>query len=143
MVALPFSRLNNKVSKPLEIQHVEFPQTIGQHIRKKRAQLRLLQKEVAEQIGVSEDSITYWENERAIPQIQFYPKIVQFLEYVPFEIDSESIGGKIKAYRLKNGLSHKKLGKMFEVDASTVGAWESGKSKPKPEMREKLNALLA
>jgi transcriptional regulator with XRE-family HTH domain len=140
--ALPFSRLNNKVLKPLEIQHVERPITIGQHIRKKRAQLRLTQKYVAEKIGVSEDSITFWENERVIPQIQFYPKIVEFLGYEPFEFDIITLGGKVKTYRLRNGLSHKQLGKILQVDASTVGAWEANTSQPKNESFRKLKELL-
>lgn len=142
MVALPFSRLNANVPKPLEIQHVANPQTLGQHIRKKRAQLRIMQKEVALQIGVSEDCITNWENERSIPQIQFFPKIVQFLGYNPFEIGNQTLGEKIKAYRLKNGLSHRKLGKIFEVDASTIGAWESGQSVPRITAYKKLKTLL-
>lgn len=142
MVALPFSRLHSKVPKPLEIQHVANPQTIGQHLRKKRAQLRIMQKEVAFQIGVSEDCITNWENERSFPQIQFYPKIVHFLRYLPFEIGSETLGGKIKTYRNLNGLSHKQMGKILSVNASTIGAWESGKSKPRPEIRKKLKALF-
>jgi len=142
MVALPFSRLTTNVAKPLEIQHVDNPQTLGQHIRKKRAQLRIMQKEVALRIDVSEDCITNWENERSIPQIQFYPRIVQFLGYNPFEYGSETLGQKIKTYRNLNGLSHKQMGKLLSVNASTIGAWESGKSKPKNAAHKKLKALL-
>ena len=101
-----------------------------------------MQKEVAIKIGVSEDCITNWENERSIPQIQFYPKIVLFLEYNPFEFGNKTFGEKIKAYRLKNGLSHKRLGKIFKVDASTIGAWESGLCLPRKERRQKFNALF-
>lgn len=83
-----------------------------------------MQKEVAKLIGVSEDCITYWENGRSEPQIQFIPYIIKFLGYMPLEIDISTLGGKIKDYRVRNGLSHKKMGKLFGVDATTIAAWE-------------------
>lgn len=89
-----------------------------------------MQKEVAKLIGVSEDCITYWENGRSEPQIQFMPYIIEFLGYIPIEVDTSTAGGKIKAYRIMHGLSHKKMGKLFEVDATTIGAWEAEKYKP-------------
>lgn len=85
---------------------------------------KLMQKEVAKLIGVSEDCITYWENGRSEPQIQFMPYIIKFLEYVPITIDTSTIGGKIKEHRLKHGYSFKRMGEVLGVDASTVLAWE-------------------
>lgn len=92
---------------------------------------KLLQKDVAKLIGVSEDCITYWENGRSEPQIQFMPKIIEFLGYMSVDIDISTLGGRIKSYRIQHGLSYKKMGKLLGVDASTVGAWEKGISKPK------------
>lgn len=61
------------------------PKTIGDLIRNRRIELNLFQKEVAEIIGVSEDCITYWENERSIPQKRHLSKITSFLGYNPFQ----------------------------------------------------------
>jgi DNA-binding XRE family transcriptional regulator len=51
---------------PLEKQQLsgypEFPIIVGEHIRKKRMDLGLLQREVAEIIGVTESSIWNWEH---------------------------------------------------------------------------------
>ncbi len=85
----------------------------------------LLQKEVAKIVGVSEDCITYWENGRSEPQIQFMPYIIEFLGYMPIELNTSTLGGKIKAYRIKHGLSHKRMGKILGVDGSTIGVWET------------------
>jgi len=63
--------------------------------------------------GVSEDTITYWENGRAEPQIHLYPKVIEFLRYFPLEIDTSTFGGNIKKYRYRHGLSHKVLGKVL------------------------------
>ena len=101
----------------------------------------LLQKDVAEIIAVSEDCITNWENGRSEPQIQFMSYIIEFLGYIPIEIDTSTFAGKIKKYRIKNGLSHKKMGKLLGVDASTVGAWEKNCVKITRHMEEKFENL--
>jgi len=66
------------------------PQTIGEHIRKKRMDNRLMQSEVANIIGVSEESIWNWEN-RTQPHMRYLPKITKFLGYIPLKstINSE------------------------------------------------------
>ena len=43
------------------------PKTIGEHIRKKRMDCRRMQSDVANIIGVSEESIWNWENGRTKP----------------------------------------------------------------------------
>ncbi len=43
------------------------PKTIGEHIRKKRMDCRLMQSDVANIIGVSEESIWNWERGRTKP----------------------------------------------------------------------------
>lgn len=93
-------------------------------------------------IGVSEDAVTYWENNKAQPQVHHYPKVIKFLDYFPFDIDSSTLGGKIMDYRLKNGLSHKKMGKLLEVDGATICDWERSITKPKGEYLKKLMELL-
>lgn len=57
--------------------------TIGDHIRKKRIELDIFQKEVAEIIDVSEDCITFWEKGRSSPQKRYLEKIKLFLGYDP------------------------------------------------------------
>jgi DNA-binding XRE family transcriptional regulator len=43
------------------------PETIGEHLRKKRIDNRLMQSEVADIIGVSAESIWNWEKGRTKP----------------------------------------------------------------------------
>jgi len=121
---------------------MESPQTLGEHIRKKRLATGLLQKDVAKEIGVSEDCITFWENGRSIPQVRYYPAIIQFLGYMPFEIAGDTLGGRIRWYRLKQGLSHKRLGKLLSVDASTIRSWEENVTVPNSKNFKKLKELI-
>ncbi|MBB1644568.1 hypothetical protein A9970_11435 [Sphingobacterium sp. UME9] len=127
MHALPCLRFEQKISKPLPVSMPLNPTTLGEHIRKRRMELRLFQKDVAAIFNVSEDCITYWENNRSEPQIQYYPPIIGFLGYCPFELDASTFAGKIKAYRYLNGLTQKRFAKLMNLDPATVGRWENGK----------------
>ena len=105
-------------------------ENLGDHIKKKRFSLALLQKDVAKILNVSEDTVTYWENGRSVPQIQFYPKIIEFLGYTPFSVDTSTLAGRMKRYRMENGVSQEDLGKLVGVNESTVFNWEKGYHKP-------------
>jgi DNA-binding XRE family transcriptional regulator len=141
-VALPFMHVPKTVPILPKIIVLDEYSSIGLHIRKHRIESGLLQREVADMIGVSEDSITNWENGRMEPQIQFGPKIIKFLGYVPIKEEKETLGGRIKYYRFIYGLSHDKLGKLLIVDASTIRSWENGKFNPSENFSKKIELLL-
>lgn len=61
------------------------PITVGDHIRKARIERQLFQREVADIIGISEDCLTNWENNRCSPQNKYKEKITLFLGYTPFK----------------------------------------------------------
>lgn len=104
--------------------------------------LKLFQEDVAKIIGVCTDSVTYWENGRAVPQIHHMPSIIEFLGYNPSSIDTSTLSGKIKAFRIGKGITHKALARILGVDGSTVGAWENEESIPKPKTLKHLLWLL-
>jgi len=93
-------------------------------------------------LEVSEDTVTFWENNRCKPMINHLPAIIQFLGYNPLPLEKETLGGKIKYYRIMNGLSYKTLGKLLKVDASTVGSWENEERIPNPISKKLLMNLL-
>ncbi|MEE1947261.1 transcriptional regulator [Pedobacter sp. KR3-3] len=126
----------------MPISYPEIPVSIGDHIRKKRMDLKLFQKDVAKICGVTEDCITNWEKNRCTPQIQFFPIIIKFLGYLPFEVDNTTFPGRLKAYRLTNGLSQRQLGKVLCVEGSVICSWESGALQPCNENLKKVNDIL-
>jgi transcriptional regulator with XRE-family HTH domain len=126
----------------MPVSYPQIPISIGDNIRKKRMELKLLQKDVAKILGVTEDSITNWEKNRSVPQIHFFPGIINFLGHLPFEIDLTTFSGKIKAYRQINGLSQNKIGEIFKVDGTTVCSWELGENQPHKRMIAKLDSIL-
>ena len=143
MVALPICQITLNAQKPLKKPYPDSLVTIGDHIRQKRLDMNLLQSEVAKQIGVSEDTICYWENNRSNPKVHLIPKIIKFLGYVPFKTDGETIGERIKSYRIKSGLSQKKLSKIWGVDETTIRDWENEKHKPSNKLLKRISKMIS
>jgi transcriptional regulator with XRE-family HTH domain len=112
--------------------------TLGDHIRKKRLDLGLLQREVAQKIGASEASIHNWEIGHATPSINFIPKILKFLGYAPFRMPAGNLGEKIRTYRRALGLSQKALAKQLKIDPTTLARWERGKGTPLKELTDSI-----
>lgn len=86
--------------------------------------------------------ITNWEKNRTVPQIQFFPNIISFLGYIPFEADLTTLSGKLKAHRRINGLSQKQLGKILGVDGTTICSWELKEIQPHKAKFDKLDMML-
>lgn len=139
--ALPFSKLDKNIDKPLGSKLLTNPVTIGEKLKNRRLELGLLQKDVAKIVGVCEDSITIWENNRSEPYVSYYPNIINFLGYVPFEVDVSTLGGQIKMHRFLHGLTQEQLALKLNINESTVYYYENNKHKPLPKTCKKLNRL--
>ena len=113
--------------KPLN--YPKDPQTIGRLILKRRMDLGLSQPQVAKIIGVSTNTITYWETGKSEPSVKYLPKIINFLQKIPFNLPSTVIE-ELKYRRLINGLSQKNLSKELKEDAKAIRMWELGKRRP-------------
>lgn len=131
----------SSLPKPLKYPKELF--SISDHIRKRRLDLKLSQLAVARIIGVTEDTITFWENDRAEPRISIIPALLRFLGYNPYPIDASTFGGKIKEFRYFNGLSKKRLASMLNVDASTITTWEENEFIPSASNYEKVMLFLS
>lgn len=139
--ALPFYSMNTTVKKPLGDRYIASPQSLGDIIRNMRLEKHLFQKELAQLFSVSEETVANWENGNSEPQIQYFPQLISFLGSFPWEIDTNTLGGKIKEYRYKNGLSQKEFGKIMGVNATTIGSWEVGECSPRQLVMEKIRKL--
>jgi DNA-binding XRE family transcriptional regulator len=54
-------------------------------MRRTRLDLGHRQKDVAQIIGVTTDSVTNWEKNRSSPSLLFIPRITRFLSYMPYD----------------------------------------------------------
>ena len=80
----------------------------------------LKQEELAGMWGISTAGLAQWESGVSPPREKYYPKIIEFLGYVPFELEDDSLAAKSKYYRFANGLRQKDLAKLINVDPSTI-----------------------
>ena len=135
--ALPFCHLKLKAQKPIH-GYPKNIKTIGDHIRKKRLDLGLYQKDVAKIIGVSEATIYNWENRRTLePPVSVYPKIFMFLGYVPYD-SMMPFCERLVVWRKSLGLTQREFARQVGLDTGTILRWEKRKTKPGRKAVEKI-----
>ncbi|MBI1807804.1 MAG: transcriptional regulator [Ignavibacteria bacterium] len=135
---MQFCDVTLSAKKPPSVAYPKILRTIGDHLRKKRLDLKLYQKDVAKLLGVTTDTVTNWERNRGGLALRLIPKIIVFLRYDPFRDKTQLPGEKIKYSRKRHGLSIKKLARMLGIDPTTLARWERGES----GLRGKLRTLL-
>ena len=81
--------------------------TLGDHLRKRRLDLGLLQKDVAQRLGVNIDTVTNWELNRTEPALRFIARIIRFLGRMPFDATRGSLPERLRGYRQIFGLPQK------------------------------------
>jgi transcriptional regulator with XRE-family HTH domain len=88
----------------------------------------LFQKQVAEQIGVSDATIFNWERNVTNPPSRQIPQIIRFLGYNPLPAP-KSLAESLIAARQILGLTQKAAAKKLGVDPTTLARWEKGKGR--------------
>jgi transcriptional regulator with XRE-family HTH domain len=137
---LPFCKLTFTASKPSKIP--QNPQTWGEHIKKRRLELKLLQREVATQLGVRTDTILNWEHNWTKPTLRHLPKIMAFLGYDPISNDPKTLGERLLKYRKLCGISQGELAKQIGIDPTTLGRIERNQGKCLPYIFNKVVIFL-
>jgi len=103
--------------------------TLGDHIRKRRLDLGLFQRQVAEQVGVDATCVVNWENNATHPAIRFMPSIIRFLGYNPSP-KPDSLGERLITWRTTLGIRRRAAAKLMGVDEATLARWEKGEREP-------------
>lgn len=97
--------------------------TIGDHVRQQRSERKLLQGNVAKEIGVSEATIGNWEKNRTEPPIALMPAIIMFLGFDPAP-EPVTLADRMRAYRMRAGLSIKEAASRVGVHEDSWAQWE-------------------
>ncbi|HKZ19449.1 MAG TPA: helix-turn-helix transcriptional regulator [Acidimicrobiia bacterium] len=116
--------------------------TLGDHLRKRRLDLGLLQKDVAARLGVTKDTVRNWERNRTEPVARLVPRIVRFLGYLPRRAP-ESFTDRFALYRRSKGLTQRQLAARLGIDPTTVGRWESGRGLPSDRLKRRAELLIS
>jgi len=127
--------------KPLPKAYPKHLKTLGDYIRKKRLDLGLLQKEVAEQLGVDTASVGNWESNEVQPMVHCLPGIIAFLGHNPLP-ETDEVIGKLKRLRRTHGLTQEQLAERLGIDESTIAGWERGETTPLGAYRKLLEDFI-
>jgi len=141
-VALPFCHLAFQTQKPLSGAYPKELRTWGDQLRKRRLDLALTQKDVAQRLGTNEASVWNWEKNRSSPALRFIPRIIAFLGYAPDDTKPQHLGQQIVAFRRLRGLTQKALALRLGVDPSTVAGWERGEHRPSRHLTSIVGRVL-
>lgn len=101
----------------------------------------LLQKEAAQQLGVTPWTVLNWEKGHTVPLVSAMPAIYQFLGYDPFP-DPKTFPEQLLVKRREMGWSIKTAAEFIGVDPSTWGHWECGRSILHRQHRIRVARLL-
>jgi transcriptional regulator with XRE-family HTH domain len=139
-VALPFCSIQLTVPKPTK--PLPILNTVGDHIRRRRLELNLVQRELAERIGVEVDTILNWEHNRSTPTLRHLPKVIAFLGYNPLIKKPETLGEQALQYRKRCGVSQKELARQVGIDPTTLSRLERNQGTCFPSVLRKVSTFV-
>ena len=106
--------------------------TLGDHLRKRRHERGLLQKDAAVSMGVNAWTLANWEKDYTNPRLRSWPGIIEFLGYDPHpEPKPSDLAQRIHWARRRQGLSLRVLAVQLGVDPETLRRWECGTRTPR------------
>lgn len=111
------------------------------HLRKRRLERGLLQKEAAAELGISEWGYANWENGKTTPGTVLYRRAIEFLGYYPHSRPT-TLADRLRKIRRCLGLTGSQAARLAEVDEATFLMWERGKWRPTVRTRAKVERLF-
>lgn len=118
------------------------PKTLGQHLKKRRSELGLFQRDLRKRFKLEKETYANWEKDRCDPTMNHWPEIIGFLGYDPTP-EPRTLGEKLLAYRRRHGLSRKALAKSLKIDDTTLWRWELDKRTPNSKTHLQALTLLS
>lgn len=137
---LPSVRVTLRTLRPKG--YSDAPKTLGEHLRRRRLELGLLQREAPGTIGIVHSAYLNWELDRVDPEIRYWPALIHFLGYDP-QPEPETIGEWIATQRRRAGLARGRLAQLVGWDTSTIGMYEADRVLLSLERRRVLEAFLS
>lgn len=106
--------------------------------------LGLFQREVAERLGVSPDTVKNWEAGRTEPALRYVSPILYFLGdlTLPETESALDFPARLTLARRLLGLTQAQVADRIGVNESTVWEWENENHSPARRHRERIENLL-
>jgi DNA-binding XRE family transcriptional regulator len=139
---VPFCRQTPLTLKALRSKdYSETPQTLGGHLKKRRRQLGLLQRKVAERMGVSTDTVVNWEKDKTKPVAAQFRPVVAFLGYDPTS-EPQTLADRLEAKQRTLGASLAQVARHLGWDPGSLRRYLDGSWRISPDRHQVLEAFL-
>ena len=113
--------------KALKPKETDFePRTLGEHLKLRRLQRKLSQKEAACLLGANARTVLNWEKGHTETPVEAMPALLQFLGYDPLP-EPKTLPERLLAKRRAMGWSIREAARKFGVDPETWRDWEQGR----------------
>jgi transcriptional regulator with XRE-family HTH domain len=122
--------------------YFESPQSLGQHLKKRRKELGLLQREAAERMGILKDTYGNWEKNKTTPVASQFRPVVEFLGYDPSP-DPTTLAERLAAKRRALGATFDQVAKYLGWDPGTLTRYLNGTWSMPADRNSSLEAFLA
>ena len=118
------------------------PKTVGEMIRKRRLDLGLRQRDVAEIVGCDTMTVVNWEKSHtAFPRINHMAGVVRFLGFNPLP-NGDSVAQRLVNHRKALGVTQNQFAQELGVDPSTLAKWERGERQPVGKYLDRVREVL-
>jgi transcriptional regulator with XRE-family HTH domain len=139
---VPFCRQTPLTLKALRAKdYPENPETLGEHLKKRRRQLGLLQRETAEMLGVSKDTVVNWEKDKTKPVAAQFRPVVAFLGYDPAP-EPQTLAERVEAKRRRLGASLAQVARYLGWDPGSLRRYLDGTWRISLDRRDALEVFL-
>jgi transcriptional regulator with XRE-family HTH domain len=124
---VPFCRQTPLTLKALRAKdYSESPQTLGEHLKKRRRELGLLQREAAERMGIQRDTYVNWEKGNTEPVAAQFRPVVEFFGYDPTPAPT-TLPERLAAKRRELGLTFSQVAQYLGWDEGSLTRYLNGK----------------
>lgn len=115
---------------------------LGAAILNRRHQLSLTQESLAALLGVNTWTVLGWEQGGRAPMDRYYPALIRFLGFDPWPTP-RTLGERLRAERLRRGLSQEQAATVMQVNPGSVSGWEGGRQPRHLLSLAKIDAFLS
>jgi transcriptional regulator with XRE-family HTH domain len=114
---------------------------LGEHLKKRCRQLGLLQRQAAEMMGVSTDTVVNWQRDKTEPVAAQFRPVVAFLGYDPTP-EAQTLADRLEAKQRTLGASLAQVARHLGWDPGSLRRYLNGTWHISPDRQEALEALL-
>jgi transcriptional regulator with XRE-family HTH domain len=103
--------------------YADQPGSLGEHLKRRRRQLGLLQREVAKLIGCHQDTYINWEKDRTQPVASRFRPVIELLGYDP---SPAPLAERVQAKRRELGVTFSQVAQYLGWDEGTLARYLNG-----------------